>query len=151
MRLFDELRLDLRYAVRTMARTPGFAAVVILSLGLGIGANSAIFTLADAVLLRPLPVRAPDELADIYTQCSNGDPYCVSSYPDFEDYRRNNRTFSDMAAFSPLRVSLSGQGVARFVDGMLVFPRISRCWGSRHQPVASLRRPTARLAARWSR
>ncbi len=62
MRLFNELRLDLRYAVRTLARTPGFAAVVILSLALGIGANSAIFTLADAVLLRflagPRPRRA---------------------------------------------------------------------------------------------
>ena len=52
--------------------------------------------------------------------CLDGDPYCVSSSPDFEDYRRNNRTFSDMAAFSPLRVSLSGRGAARFVDGMLV-------------------------------
>ncbi len=120
MRLFDELRLDLRYAVRTLARTPGFAAVVILCLALGIGANSAIFTLADAVLLRPLPVRAPGELADIYTQCASGDPYCVSSYPDFEDYRRNNRTFSEMAAFAPLRVSLSGRGAARLVDGLLV-------------------------------
>ena len=58
----DQILADLRYAVRTILKNPGFAAVVVLTLGLGIGANTAIFTLMDQVLMRPLPVKNPGEL-----------------------------------------------------------------------------------------
>ena len=91
---------DIRYAIRSFAKSPGFTFVVLLTLALGIGANTAIFTMVDAVLLRPLPVHEPAELADIYTSCRRGFPYCTSSYPDFLDYRERNTTFVDMAAFA---------------------------------------------------
>ena len=64
-RLMMDFLHDLRYAVRTLGRTPGFTAVIVLTLGLGIGANTAIFSLMDQVLLRLLPVRAPEELVQL--------------------------------------------------------------------------------------
>src|SRR5260370_38690005 len=62
-RLIDSLSADLRFAVRAMRRNPGFTAVVVLTLALGIGANTALFTIVDAVLFKPLPIRNTDELA----------------------------------------------------------------------------------------
>jgi len=78
---------DLTYAVRRLARSPGFTLVAVLTLALGIGANTAIFSLVNAVLLRDLPVRAPQELVEIYTSESDGYAYATSSYPDFTDLR----------------------------------------------------------------
>ncbi len=76
---------DVRYAVRSFAKNPVFTLVVLVTLALGIGANTAIFTLVDVVLLRPLPVQEPDELVDIWTTCRRGFTYCSSSYPDYLD------------------------------------------------------------------
>jgi predicted permease len=113
-RWLDELRLDLRYAARALRRSPTFALAAILTLGLGIGATSTVFALLDTVLLRPLPARKAGELAHIYTSCRAGNPYCVSSYPEFLDYRARNRTFADMAMFEPVGVSV-GAGTDRWV------------------------------------
>ena len=111
---------DIRYAIRSFAMNPGFTFVVLLTLTLGIGANTAIFTLVDAVLLRPLPVHEPGELADIYTSCRRGFLYCTSSYPDYLDYRDHNRTFSDMAAFAGSTVTLDDGDGTQLVGAMLV-------------------------------
>src|ERR1043166_3177848 len=78
---------DLRYATRQLLQNPGFAAVAVLSLGLGIGANTAIFGLIDHVMLRLLPVRSPEELLVIRR---------TVSYPRFEEMRRRNTVFSSM-------------------------------------------------------
>src|SRR5712691_6305611 len=85
-RWLEDLAKDLRYALRTLRRNPGFSAVAVLSLALGIGANTAIFSLVNAVMLRTLPVRAPDRLVHITRITPGGRPGSVS-YPLFEYLR----------------------------------------------------------------
>ena len=93
--MIEPIAQDLKYAVRSLRRTPGFAAAAIVTLALGIGANSAIFTLLDAVMLKPLNVRAPQELVALYEQPREGRPdvsggtgrYTRFSYPRFERLR----------------------------------------------------------------
>jgi predicted permease len=111
---------DLQYAVRWLRRSPGFAMVAILSLGLGIGVNTAMFSLVDAVLLRPLPVEDPGTLADVFTSSSDGDEYATSSYPDFLDVRAQNTVFTDMTAYTPMLAPLNLGDRARVAFGQLV-------------------------------
>jgi hypothetical protein len=89
---------DLSYALRRLARSPGFTAVAVLSLALGIGANTAIFSLVNAVLFRGLPVEAPEELVEVYTSEDTGFPYSTTSYPDYADLRANSDAFSGVVA-----------------------------------------------------
>jgi predicted permease len=89
---------DIRYALRTLRANPGFALVAILSLALGIGANAAIFSLADAMLLRPLPVPRPSQVVAVRAQ-HRGERPGDMSYPDFVDYRNKTRSFEGLAAF----------------------------------------------------
>ena len=70
---------DIRYALRWMARSPGFSLVAILSLGLGVGVNTAMFSLVDSLLFRPLPVTSPETLVDIFTTGGDGDEYATSN------------------------------------------------------------------------
>ena len=95
-RWLEDLARDLRYAYRSLKRTPGFAAIAVLSLALGIGANAAIFTLINAVMLRTLPVEEPQRLVQLTRVMPNGRPGLVS-YPLFEYFRDNVRSIS--AAF----------------------------------------------------
>ena len=100
----DALYRDLRFALRRMAKTPGFTSIAILSLALGIGANTAIFSLVNAILLSGVPMRAPQELVEVYTSDpSNGDepgyPYGVSTYPDLVDLRDQTDVFSAVAGY----------------------------------------------------
>jgi hypothetical protein len=104
-RRFDELRQDLSYAWRSTRRNPGFALVVVLTLALGIGANTAIFTLVDAVLLRKLPVRDPDQLFAIgdptrtgSLSVSDNQRTDVMSYAQYKHIRDNARSFSGVLA-----------------------------------------------------
>lgn len=89
---------ELRHSVRLLARRPVLSGLAVLSLGLGIGVNSAIFTIVDAVLLRDVPMRAPDRVVEVYTSDSDGYAYSSSSYPDYLDLRRENDVFSELAA-----------------------------------------------------
>ena len=92
--------MDFRYALRRLLRTPGFTLVAILSLALGIGANSAIFSIVNAFLFRSLHVRAPEELVEIYTADDNGFQYSTSSYPDYVNLRDATRAvFEDVIAY----------------------------------------------------
>jgi predicted permease len=83
----DALLQDLRYAFRRLTRSPGFTVVAALSLALGIGANTAIFSMVNGVMLKGLPVRDVSSLVEIYFSEENGYPYATSSYPDFEALR----------------------------------------------------------------
>ena len=111
---------DFKYALRWLRRSPGFAAVAILSLGLGIGANTAMFSLVDAVLLRPLPVSDPGSLVDLFTNSTDGDEYATTSYPDFLDIKAQNAVFSDMTAYSMMFAPLNLGDRARLVMGHIV-------------------------------
>lgn len=104
--MLDTLRQDLRFAFRQLRRSPGFAAAATLTLALGIGANTAIFSIADAALLRKPPVVQPDRLAAVYTTCRRGAPRCSSSYPDYLDYRARASRLSDLAAYTWFTASL---------------------------------------------
>jgi predicted permease len=111
---------DARYAIRWLRRSPGFSLVAILSLGLGIGFNTAIFAVVDALLLRPLPVAEPSRLADIYTSGADGDTYSTSSLPDLVDYRGQIAAFSGIAGYSPMFAGVSRGDRARLVLGEVV-------------------------------
>jgi predicted permease len=111
---------DIKYAVRWLLRSPGFAAVAIVSLGLGIGANTAMFSLVDALLLRPIPVEDPDSLVDVFTSSSDGDEYATSSYPDYLDIQAQNTVFTEMTAYSMMLAPLNLGDRARLVMGHIV-------------------------------
>ncbi|MGA7633929.1 MAG: ABC transporter permease [Terriglobales bacterium] len=100
---------DARYALRQLRKNPGFTAVVLFTLALGIGANTAVFSVIEAVLLHPLPFRAPDRLVWLNGKFPQTDEAGVSP-PDFRDYRASNRSFDQMAAFgySAKPANLSG-------------------------------------------
>jgi predicted permease len=100
---------DLRYAVRTLARTPGFTIAIVLTLALSIGANSAIFSVIQGVLLRPLPYPHPDRLVRIYFN-SDTQPKFPLNPNDFRDFRERNRTFESLAGMTRHDVQLSGNG-----------------------------------------
>src|SRR5260370_24917501 len=92
---------DVRYGVRTLRRSPGFTAVAILSLGLGIGANTAIFSLIDNILLKMLPVREPEQLV-IFER-----PGSSFGYDRYKRLREGTQLFSGVLGYSPIRLSLS--------------------------------------------
>src|ERR687887_1663852 len=109
---------DLKFACRQLLKNPGFTAVAVLTLALGIGANSAIFSLVDAVLLKTLPVDQPEQLVVVSAgQPGKGIPF---SYPVFREMRERNAVFSGMFARSTLPMSVSGGGQSERVSGELV-------------------------------
>src|SRR5687768_4120017 len=116
----ETLLKDIRYALRWMARSPGFSAVAILSLSLGVGVNTAMFSLVDSLLFRPLPVSSPDTLVDIFTTGGDGDEYATSSYQDFLDLKSQNTVFTDMIGYSPMMAPLSLGDRSRIALGQVV-------------------------------
>ena len=100
---------DLRYGVRMLAKNPGFTAVAVTTLALGIGANTAVFSVVNAVLLRPLPYQNPGRLAVLWTDNLKQNLHQErTSYPNFEDWRKHSRAFQDMAFSSAFTVNLTG-------------------------------------------
>ena len=97
---FDSLAQDVRYALRRMAKNPGFTAVAVLSMALGIGANTAVFSIVNAILLGGVPMQAPEELVEIYTSEKNhGYPYSLSSVPDLMDLRERTDLFAGVGGY----------------------------------------------------
>jgi predicted permease len=88
---------DLRYSLRTLRQKPGFALTAIVSIGLGVGANAVIFSFADGILLRPLPVPSPSQIVELRTRTPTG-AFGGISYPDYLDFRDHNRSFSGVLA-----------------------------------------------------
>ena len=122
------LSQDVRFALRTMIRNPGFTVAAVVSLALGIGANTTIFTLLNAILLAPLPVERPSELVAAYTTdrvttIGGLGGLLPMSHPNFEDFRQQNRFLLDMAAYSmpsPISLITTGepqQGFAELATG----------------------------------
>jgi putative ABC transport system permease protein len=105
----ETLLQDIRYGIRMLAKNPGFTAIAVLTLALGIGANTAIFSVVNAELLRPLPFRDPSQLVRVAS--ANARLHTVSgavSYPDFADWRSQNHVFQDMAAYTDSSFALTG-------------------------------------------
>jgi putative ABC transport system permease protein len=109
--MWDDFTHDLRYALRALRRTPAFTAVAVLTLALGIGANTAIFSVVNGVLLRPLPYQEPDRLVRIFTayRGSGVDRYSVSQ-PEFMDYKSLTQVFENAAAYGGTGLTLTGSG-----------------------------------------
>jgi putative ABC transport system permease protein len=102
---------DVRYGIRMLAKNRGFTIIAVLTLALGIGANTAIFSVVNAVLLEPLPYKDPGKLVFVWsTMISQGIDISGSSAPDFREWRGRNRVFTDMAASYYANVDLSAQG-----------------------------------------
>jgi predicted permease len=112
---FDNVLRDARYALRTLARSPGYTAAAILTLALGIGANTAIFSAMDEILMRPPDVPEPQRLAQVYRFNRKTSTYRSSSYPDYADFRQKARTFENLAAYArfPLNVQMGGEASER--------------------------------------
>jgi predicted permease len=116
----ETLWADIRYAVRTLFRNPGFAAVAILTLALGIGANTAMFSVVEGVLLSPLPYRQPDRLVVLWGNNLTLKHLISPSYPDYLDWKRNSRSLEQFAAVSWQSYDLTAPGTPEHVDGKLV-------------------------------
>jgi predicted permease len=111
---------DLRYGLRMLAKNPGFTAVAVLTLALGIGANTAIFTAVNSLLLRPLPVEQPDQLVAIFTTHKGDDTYNPNSYPDYSDLRDHSQVFSGVAGHFYWPMSLKTAERPEIVMGQVV-------------------------------
>src|SRR6476469_9499928 len=117
----DTLLQDFRYAVRQLVRTPAFTIVAALTLAIGIGANTALFTLIDAIFLRPLPgIQPRNDLVWISPYSKQSGHGLSLSYPDFRDYRDSSGVFADAAAFGRVDLSLSLGDTPVLVEAAIV-------------------------------
>lgn len=110
---------DLRYGARMLLKQPGFTLIAVLTLSLGIGANTAIFSLVNAVFLRQLPVMEPRQLVFGFSGTRNS-PWQTISYPNYLEYRDRNEVFTGLAAYGMINVSLSGDDRPDLVRGVIV-------------------------------
>src|SRR6476620_8998364 len=104
----DTFLQNLRFALRMLRKSPGFTLAAVITLALGIGANTAIFSVVNGVLLRPLPYQNPDQLLMLWEGTPNF-PDASLSFADFRDYRSRNRTLASVAGFRTERRDLTGQ------------------------------------------
>src|SRR5271157_4194303 len=105
---------DINYGLRMLAKNPGFTVVAIITLALGIGANTALFSVVNGVLLNPLPYAEPDRLVALYSRTPQSPTWSIS-YPNFQDWVRDNRSFSALAAYRADDFNLTGMGEAERV------------------------------------
>ncbi len=141
---------DVKFAARSLRKRPGFAVTVLLTLALGIGANAAIFSVVDAVLLKPLPFAQPDRLVHLWeTYQSNVDNRSEASYPDYLDWRARNRSFTDLAGYHGSgfvfgtdhpQIVRAGKTTANFFDVLGVHAEIGRTFDAGEDAVGVPRR-----------
>jgi len=115
----DTLARDLQFSLRTMTRNPGFTCVAMLTIALGIGANSAMFSVVQGVILAPLPFPEPDRLVFLW-QNRPGVPQLEASYPNFEDWEHTSRSFDSMSAIAFHNFDLTSPGKAEHLTGIRV-------------------------------
>ncbi|HET6229023.1 MAG TPA: ABC transporter permease [Longimicrobiaceae bacterium] len=119
----DSFLQDLRFAVRTLGRSRGFAAVAVLCLGLGIGVNTAIFSMVNALLLRPFPFRDPDRVVSVYSrETRSGDNEQSSSLADLRDWKQQTRVFDGLAMLYSRNFAIAGDGEPERVEGWAATP-----------------------------
>src|ERR1700693_37059 len=107
----DTFLQDLRYGLRTLAKSPGFAAIAVLTLALGIGANTALFSVVNGVLLNPLAYPHSGEVMAIW-ETRPGDDHSPIEYPNFQDWQRLTRTFQSMAVYRNQDYNVTGRAQA---------------------------------------
>jgi putative ABC transport system permease protein len=119
--MLGDLKHDLRYGVRMLLKNPGFTAVAVVALALGIGANSAIFSVVNTVLLRPLPYQEPERLVMVWEDdAKHGYPNDTPAAANFVDWREQNKVFEGMAAMADESFNLTGSGDPERIDGKRV-------------------------------
>jgi putative ABC transport system permease protein len=128
--LVETLAQDLRYGWRTLRRSPGFASAALGTLALGIGAGTAIFSMVYGVLLRPLPFRDASHLVLLNEVMPKVGDVSVS-YPNFQDWRRQNHSFTEMAAVNPVKFNMAGGNQPENIDGLAVSPNFLPMMGVR--------------------
>jgi len=114
----ETLWQDVRFGARSLMKQPGFIALAVLTLSLGIGANTAIFSVVNTVLLRPLPYKGAEQLVAVWEGRTQGNQ--VFSPAEFLDYQARNQSFTEMAAYQSMSLTLTGQGEPEQLDGMIV-------------------------------
>jgi predicted permease len=116
----ETLLQDIRFGFRQLMKQPGFAALAIISMALGIGANTSIFSLVDTALLRPLAAKEPSQLVELYGTLHNGADWSLQSYPNYKDYRDRNTVFSGLFVYRVVVSSLTVNNSSQRVWGYLV-------------------------------
>src|SRR3954447_13482600 len=116
----ETLLQDIRFGFRQLMKQPGFATLAITSMALGIGANTSIFSLVDTALLRPLAVKEPSQLVELYGTLHNGAEWSLQSYPNYKDYRDRNTVFSGLFLYRVVVSSLTINNSSQRVWGYLV-------------------------------
>ena len=141
---------DLRFALRQLRKSPGFTLIAVLTLALGIGANTAIFSVIYAVLLQPLPYPEADRLT-ILTETDSNQPQISVSFPDYVDWRRDNTVFEHLAISRRESFNLSGlEGRApEQISGGLVTANFFKVIGLNPQLAASSPKRKTASADRW--
>jgi len=119
MKIFTSLLQDIRYGFRMLAKAPTFSLIAIFTLALGIGANTAIFSVVNGVLLNPLPFHDSQQLVSLFEKIPNFDNGSIS-YPNFVDWRKMNRTFESMAAYRTVSFTLRGNGEPERLRGEMI-------------------------------
>ncbi|HET9795938.1 MAG TPA: ABC transporter permease [Thermoanaerobaculia bacterium] len=122
---------DLRYALRSLRKSPGFAAAAIATLALGIGANTAIFSVVRGVLLKPLPYPDADRIVALRTATSHGPEMGAASFPDMTDWRSRSTVFEEVGGTYPMDLSVSGATQPEHVDAAAVTAGLMRALGVR--------------------
>src|ERR1700722_6165300 len=118
-RWFEDFLVDVHYGLRTLRKNAGYTAIAVLTLALGIGANTALFSVVNGVLLNPLPYKNPEQLVWLAESKPNFATGSIS-LPNFRDWQHNNRTFSSMAVTRGFAYSLTGLGEAEQIRAMLI-------------------------------
>jgi putative ABC transport system permease protein len=109
--MWSDLRRDFQYAFRMIRRKPGFALLTVLTLAVGIGANTAVFSVFDRTVIRPLPYRDPERLVHLWeTRTDQQFAQREASYPDFQDWKQRNRAYEDLAGYNGTNFTLTGLG-----------------------------------------
>jgi len=116
----ETLQHDIRFGLRQLMKQPGFAVLAIISMALGIGANTSIFSLVDTALLRPLAVKEPSQLVELYGTLHNGAEWSLQSYPNYKEYRDRNSVFSGLFVYRVTVSSLTVNNSSQRVWGYLV-------------------------------